>query len=216
MTAGDGSYHAIEVQYPLALNTDTYQTVDRGVPVTQFLSSRGVPLLSSCPDPQSTLEVRDLTGSARAITESEGQNSKMGKGGEASDLGESSSAQRLVHEDARFSPFLADDFDVASFTSRVLAGSHITAQAQSEQLREGVRVLEAELATEVTGRSKDLIANVRRMGAAESSLQDVVMSVGSLQSALQRIRGESPPNNLSTGMHGDGGMHYAHTADRLL
>ena len=139
----------------------------------------------------------------------------MGKGGEASDLGESS-AQRLVHEDARFSPFLADDFDVASFTSRVLAGSHITAQAQSEQLREGVRVLEAELATEVTGRSKDLIANVRRMGAAESSLQDVVMSVGSLQSALQRIRGEGLPSNLT--MHGDGGMHYgyAHTADRLL
>jgi hypothetical protein len=132
----------------------------------------------------------------------------MGRGGESPDTGD----RALVQEDTRFAPFLADQFDVAQFTSRVLAGSHTTAQAQSEQLSEGVRILESELATgrfrtasphvgsvkilyahraEVTSRSGELIANVRRMGHAESSLQDVVLSVGTLQSAVHRIRGET-------------------------
>ena len=66
----------------------------------------------------------------------------MGRGGESPDTGD----RALVQEDTRFAPFLADQFDVAQFTSRVLAGSHTTAQAQSEQLSEGVRILESELA----------------------------------------------------------------------
>ena len=96
-----------------------------------------------------------------------------------------------VQEDVRFAPFLEDDFDVAEFTSRVLGGSHTTAQSQSEQLAEGVRVLDHSLAAEVTARSAELLGNVKRMGQAESSLQDVVLSVGTLQSAVHRIRGGS-------------------------
>ena len=113
----------------------------------------------------------------------------MGKGGESPES--PSEVPSLVREDSRFAPFLDDQFNVAQFTSRVLAGSHTTAQAQSEQLSEGVRILETELAAEVTSRSGELISNVRRMGHAESSLQDVVLSVGTLQSAVHRIRGES-------------------------
>ena len=95
-----------------------------------------------------------------------------------------------VLQDPRFLPFQSENFNVAEFTSRVLAGSQITAQAQSEQLREGVHVLEGELAGEVVGRNAELLTNVRCMLDTESSLQDVVLSVDSLQSAVRRIRAE--------------------------
>ena len=115
----------------------------------------------------------------------------MGKGGETDAPAGSSSLS--IQEDSRFSPFLEDGFNVAEFTSRVLGGSTTTAQAQSEQLVEGVRVLDDALASEVTGRSAELLGNVKRMGQAESSLQDVVLSVGTLQSAVHRIRGRQGP-----------------------
>jgi hypothetical protein len=89
-----------------------------------------------------------------------------------------------------FQPFLNPDFDVAQFTSSVLAGSHTTAQAQAEQLREGVRVLEGELGTEVTARSGELMGIVKRTSHAETTLQDIVLSVDSLQSTVRRIRSE--------------------------
>lgn len=124
----------------------------------------------------------------------------MGKGGDSMDAaGPSSSgdgpssttsAPKPVLDDPQFAPFLQAEFDVAQFTSRVLAGSHTTAQAQSEQLREGVRVLDAELREEVTGRSAELLDHVKRMSGAETSLQEVILGVGSLQAAVKRIRGE--------------------------
>ncbi|GAX78041.1 hypothetical protein CEUSTIGMA_g5483.t1 [Chlamydomonas eustigma] len=109
----------------------------------------------------------------------------MGKGGDSGDQ----EVEKLL-EDPRFSPFLSDGFNVADFTSRVLAGSHTTAQAQAEQLRSGILSIQNAIGTEVTSRSTELLSNVRRLGIAENSLQDVSLSVGSLQSALQRIRGE--------------------------
>ena len=114
----------------------------------------------------------------------------MGRGGDSPD-------EPSVLSDPRLLPFQAKNFDVAEFTSRVLAGSHTTAQAQSEQLREGVRVLDAELSTQVVGRQKELLSNVRRLLDTESSLQDVVMSVDSLQSAVRRIRSEIVLRNIS-------------------
>jgi hypothetical protein len=109
----------------------------------------------------------------------------MGKGGESGDQG----AEKVL-DDPRFSPFLNDCFNVADFTSRVLAGSHTTAQAQAEQLRSGILLIQEAIGTEVTSRSTELLSNVRRLGIAEKSLQDVSLSVGSLQSAVQRIRGD--------------------------
>jgi conserved oligomeric Golgi complex subunit 5 len=110
----------------------------------------------------------------------------MGKGGEMTDdLGPPSVLQNPV-----FVPFQQEQFNVAEFVSRVLAGSQTTAQAQSEQLREGVRVLDGELASQVTSRNKELLGNVRRMLDAENSLADVVLSVETLQSAVRRIRAE--------------------------
>lgn len=112
-----------------------------------------------------------------------------GKGGEGSVAPAQGTAQGLL-ESPLYAPFLAESFDVSQFTSRVLAGSQTTAQAQSEQLRDGVRMLEAELAAEVTSKNKALLRNVKRMLDAEVALGDVVLSVDSLQSAVRRIRAE--------------------------
>ncbi|MEW5299136.1 MAG: hypothetical protein WDW36_002180 [Sanguina aurantia] len=122
----------------------------------------------------------------------------MSKGGDGTGDGNSSEtnpsavaeSEGSVLEDQKFVAFNVNGFDVAAFTSQVLAGSHITAQAQSEQLREGVIRLERELCSEVKSRNKELLHNVRRMLDTQSSLQDVVGSVESLQQAVRRIRAE--------------------------
>ncbi|KXZ51911.1 hypothetical protein GPECTOR_11g39 [Gonium pectorale] len=116
----------------------------------------------------------------------------MGKGGESVDADQpstSGSGGNLL-ESARFAPFLSDNFNVAEFTSKVLGGSHTTALAQSEQLRDGVHQLESALSSEVVARNKELLHHVRRMLDAENAVRDVVLSVDSLQSAVRRIRAE--------------------------
>ncbi|GLC41103.1 hypothetical protein PLESTM_001156100 [Pleodorina starrii] len=117
----------------------------------------------------------------------------MGKGGDSTDAdqhpGTSSNAEDLLNL-PRFAPFLPDNFNVAEFTSKVLGGSHTTASAQSEQLRDGVHQLETALSDEVVARNKELLNHVRRMLDAENSVRDVVLSVESLQSAVRRIRAE--------------------------
>lgn len=122
----------------------------------------------------------------------------MGKGGDSTGDGKSTSDptnatgqnEGSVLNDPQFASFQQDSFNVAAFTSQVLAGSHITAQSQSEQLREGVIRLERELCSEVKSRNKELLHNVRRMLDTQNSLQDVVASVESLQQAVRRIRAE--------------------------
>lgn len=92
--------------------------------------------------------------------------------------------------DPRFAPFKQDGFNVAEFTSRVLTGSETTAQAQSEQLRDGLRILEGELSTQISNRHQVLLHHVRKLLDTENSLQGFVLSVDSLQSAVKRIRAE--------------------------
>ncbi|KAJ9521259.1 hypothetical protein QJQ45_022970, partial [Haematococcus lacustris] len=101
-----------------------------------------------------------------------------------------SSSGAAILANSEFAPFLQDEFNVSQFTSVVLAGSQTTAQAQSEQLREGVRQLELELAGEVTGKNKELLRSMKRMLDAEVALKDVVLSMDSLQKSVRRIRTE--------------------------
>ncbi|KAL6762845.1 component of oligomeric golgi complex 5 [Haematococcus lacustris] len=101
-----------------------------------------------------------------------------------------SSSGAAILANSEFAPFLQDEFNVSQFTSVVLAGSQTTAQAQSEQLREGVRQLELELAGEVTGKNKELLRSMKRMLDAEVALKDVVVSMDSLQKSVRRIRTE--------------------------
>lgn len=87
-------------------------------------------------------------------------------------------------------PFLAPDFDAAEFTSGALAASRTSAAAQAEGLRGGVRQLEAALSAHVLTHHDQLLGHVRRLAATEHALQDVVLSVAALSSALSRVRAE--------------------------
>jgi hypothetical protein len=90
----------------------------------------------------------------------------------------------------QFAPFVAAQFDVAEFTSRVLAESRTTAHAQAEELRQGVRQLEGALAAGVVARHADLLGHTRRLLDAEAGAAEVALSVGSLQAAVRRVRAE--------------------------
>ena len=111
----------------------------------------------------------------------------MGKGGRSSeDQLQPSELLSLP----KFQPFQQEDFNAADFTSSVLAGSKTTAQAQSEELKQGVRQLDAALSTHVLNHHQDLLQHARKLVDTETSLQDVMASVGSLQSSVNRIRAE--------------------------
>lgn len=114
----------------------------------------------------------------------------MGKGGDSTDPNDNPGPSEDLLNLPRFAPFLSDNFNVAEFTSKVLGGSHTTASAQSDQLRDGVHQLDTALSDEVVARNKELLNHVRRMLDAENAVRDVVLSVESLQSAVRRIRAE--------------------------
>lgn len=117
----------------------------------------------------------------------------MGKGGK------SSSAEMAQQQDQspvdilslpQFEPFLQPNFNPAEFTSHVLAASRTSAQAQAEELKQGVRQLDQALSVHVLFNHQELLQHVRRLADTEHSLQDVVLSVGSLQASVKRIRAE--------------------------
>ncbi|KAF8065824.1 COG5 [Scenedesmus sp. PABB004] len=121
----------------------------------------------------------------------------MGKGGRATAAGggggEPEQQQQqppALLESPQFAPFLASDFNAAEFTSRVLAGSRTSAQAQAEELRAGVRSLEGALSAHVLAHHADLLGHARRLADMEHALQDVVLSVSALQAAVTRVRAE--------------------------
>ena len=57
----------------------------------------------------------------------------MGRGGESSPPTAAATSDLLGS--AQFAPFLKPDFDAGEFASQALAGAHITAQAQTDQLQ---------------------------------------------------------------------------------
>lgn len=124
----------------------------------------------------------------------------MGGGGRSSSqLDPMQQPQQLLQEQQqptdllrlpRFAPFLQPEFNAAEFTSHVLASSRTSAQQQAEELRSGVRQLEAALSSHVLSNHQTLLQHTRRLADTEHSLQDVVLSVSSLQASVKRIRAE--------------------------
>lgn len=89
-------------------------------------------------------------------------------------------ANQGVLADPRFAPFRQADFSTAEFTSKALAGAQRTAQAQAEDLRAGLRQLDHELNGHIVGHHAELLANVRKLGATEHSLQGARSCLGCL------------------------------------
>lgn len=113
----------------------------------------------------------------------------MGKGGRNSEEREDAKPASLLSQPA-FEPFQQPDFNVAEFTSRVLAGSRTTAQSQADELKTGVRQLEHALAAHVLSSHEQLLQHSRRLVDTEHVLQDVSLSISSLQASVNRIRAE--------------------------
>lgn len=99
-------------------------------------------------------------------------------------------------------PFLQQNFNAAEFTSHVLASSRTSAQAHAEQLKQGVRQLEQALSTHVIFNHHELLQHARRLADTEHSLQDVVLSVSSLQASVKRIRAEMEGPYVQVGSRG--------------
>jgi hypothetical protein len=58
----------------------------------------------------------------------------MGRGGESTPVAVNASPDLLVSH-PQFAPFLEPDFNAGQFASQALAGAHITAQDQTNQLQ---------------------------------------------------------------------------------
>eukprot|EP00775_Hariotina_reticulata_P013433 gene13433-13561_t len=115
----------------------------------------------------------------------------MGKGAKSSEHEQQEQQQPVALLSLpQYQPFLQDDFNAAEFTSHVLAASTTSAQAQAEELKQGVRQLEQALSAHVLLHHQELLQHARRLADTEQSLQDVVLSVSSLQASVKRIRAE--------------------------
>jgi hypothetical protein len=123
----------------------------------------------------------------------------MGKGARSSEPGgaAAAAAEQQQHPPAeadallqQYAAFLEDDFNAAEFTSRVLARSRAGAQQKAEELRQGVRQLDHALAGHVAAHHRDLLRHACKLADTDYALQDVVLSVGSLQASVRRMRAE--------------------------
>lgn len=115
----------------------------------------------------------------------------MGKGGKGLEGAMSATNALDVLKEPRFTPFLEDSFDAATFASRSLsADGHTTAQAQTEQLELGVAALDAALRQLVLRHQGELVAQTARLTEAEGAVQRLGLSVRSLQMVAARVRAE--------------------------
>jgi hypothetical protein len=115
----------------------------------------------------------------------------MGKGAKSSEQDQQEQQQPVdLLSRPQYQPFLQNDFNPAEFTSHILAASKTSAQAQAEELKQGVRQLEQALSAHVLLNHQELLQHARRLADTEQSLQDVVLSVSSLQASVKRIRAE--------------------------
>lgn len=113
----------------------------------------------------------------------------MGGGGDGNNSAAAGIPEFLV-SNVQFAPFLDDKFDAGEFASNVLADAHITAQAQNDQLQDGLYLLQENLVTEVGTRRKEMLEQANRLAEAESAFAGTSLAVGSLQAALRRVRAE--------------------------
>lgn len=113
----------------------------------------------------------------------------MGRGGDSTNVAVPGLPD-FLHTNAQFAPFLDKDFDAGEFASNALADAHITAQAQNDQLQDGLRLLQEQLASEVGARRDEMLDQAARLAEAESAFAGTSLAVGSLQAALRRVRAD--------------------------
>lgn len=95
-------------------------------------------------------------------------------------------------------PFVENDFDVQSYTTKVIQSAVISQRLA--QLLDGISVLDKELQSQINCRRDDLLAQATGIESLEGVLNMMQTRILSLQSAVDRIRGKisEPYNKIMT------------------
>ncbi|XP_068655143.1 conserved oligomeric Golgi complex subunit 5-like [Aristolochia californica] len=88
--------------------------------------------------------------------------------------------------DPVFSAFLSPDFSSTKFSSQALTSG--SAAASAERLQEAIRLLEAQIRSEVLSRHNDLLSQLSSLKDADSALTVVRSGISTLQSSVRRVR----------------------------
>ncbi|XP_068657268.1 conserved oligomeric Golgi complex subunit 5-like [Aristolochia californica] len=98
--------------------------------------------------------------------------------------------------DPVFSAFLSPDFSSTKFSSQALTSG--SAAASAERLQEAIRLLEAQIRSEVLSRHNELLFQLSSLKDGQSALAVVRSGISTLQSSVRRVRHEiaEPHRNI--------------------
>ncbi|KAG7497670.1 conserved oligomeric Golgi complex subunit 5 [Solea senegalensis] len=89
-------------------------------------------------------------------------------------------------KDACYADFLADDFDVKTYTAQAI--HHAVIAEQLAKLAQGISQLDKELHSQVVARHEDLLSQATGIESLEGVLQMMQTRISALQAAVDRIR----------------------------
>ncbi|XP_075868389.1 conserved oligomeric Golgi complex subunit 5 [Nelusetta ayraudi] len=92
----------------------------------------------------------------------------------------------LLLEDECYSEFVADDFDVKTYTAQAI--HHAVIAEQLAKLAQGISQLDKELHSQVVARHEDLLSQATGIESLEGVLQMMQTRISALQAAIDRIR----------------------------
>ncbi|XP_029969125.1 conserved oligomeric Golgi complex subunit 5 isoform X2 [Salarias fasciatus] len=99
--------------------------------------------------------------------------------------GRESSTTSLLKDEC-YSDFLAEDFDVKTYTAQAI--HHAIIAEQLARLAQGISQLDKELHSQVVARHEDLLAQATGIESLEGVLQMMQTRISALQAAVDRIR----------------------------
>uniref|UniRef100_A0AAQ4QWX8 Conserved oligomeric Golgi complex subunit 5 N-terminal domain-containing protein n=1 Tax=Gasterosteus aculeatus aculeatus TaxID=481459 RepID=A0AAQ4QWX8_GASAC len=102
----------------------------------------------------------------------------MENGGEASTI--------TLLKEGCYTDFLADNFDVKTYTAQVI--HHAVIAEQLAKLAQGISQLDKELHSQVVARHEDLLSQATGIESLEGVLQMMQTRISALQAAVDRIR----------------------------
>ncbi|XP_040007214.1 conserved oligomeric Golgi complex subunit 5 isoform X2 [Xiphias gladius] len=101
--------------------------------------------------------------------------------------GREASTNSLLKDEC-YADFLADDFDVKTYTAQAI--HHAVIAEQLAKLAQGISQLDKELHSQVVARHEDLLAQATGIESLEGVLQMMQTRINALQAAVDRIRGK--------------------------
>ncbi|XP_008287166.1 conserved oligomeric Golgi complex subunit 5 isoform X1 [Stegastes partitus] len=99
--------------------------------------------------------------------------------------GREASTNSLLKDDC-YADFLAEDFDVKTYTAQAI--HHAVIAEQLAKLAQGISQLDKELHSQVVARHEDLLAQATGIESLEGVLQMMQTRISALQAAVDRIR----------------------------